>query len=60
MIYTENLRTALATDTYIVGNLTAFDEDYIVYEPQFTYHGFRSVGLLPSLSLLVVTANVPG
>ncbi len=34
----ENLRTAEATDTYILKG-----EDKEVYEPRFTYHGFRYV-----------------
>jgi alpha-L-rhamnosidase len=39
-LYTDNLRSAMATDTYIlkgVGSET--------YEPRFTYHGFRFVAL---------------
>ncbi len=52
MLYTENLRGATATDTYILkggGNET--------YEPRFTYHGFRFVALegypgRPDLSLI--------
>jgi len=38
MLYTDNLRSAEVTDTYILkGNGTE------VYEPRFTYHGFRYV-----------------
>ncbi|MFC1541015.1 glycoside hydrolase family 78 protein [Candidatus Latescibacterota bacterium] len=37
-IYTENLRTAKATDTYI---LSGKGEE--VYEPHFTFHGFQYV-----------------
>jgi len=38
MLYMDNLRSAEATDTYILkGNGTE------VYEPRFTYHGFRYV-----------------
>ena len=39
-IYTENLRKARAVDTYI---LKGGGEE--VWEPSFTYHGFRYVGL---------------
>ncbi|MGI5226352.1 family 78 glycoside hydrolase catalytic domain [Actinoallomurus sp. CA-142502] len=34
-LYTANLRTAAATDTLITG------ADTVVFEPRFTYHGFR-------------------
>ncbi|MDX1286393.1 MAG: family 78 glycoside hydrolase catalytic domain, partial [Draconibacterium sp.] len=34
--YMDNLRAAKCTDTYIFG-----DENEIVYEPTFTFHGFR-------------------
>jgi alpha-L-rhamnosidase len=37
-LYTENLRTATATDT-LIGAGNAVDE----FEPRFTYHGFRYV-----------------
>jgi len=37
-LYTENLRSAAATDTYIPRS-----EDEEVYEPRFTFHGFRYV-----------------
>jgi len=40
MIYTDNLRSAEATDTYILKG-----EGTEVYEPRFTYHGFRYVEL---------------
>jgi alpha-L-rhamnosidase len=40
MLYMDNLRSAEVTDTYILkGNGTE------VYEPRFTYHGFRFVEL---------------
>jgi alpha-L-rhamnosidase len=35
-LYTENLRRAAATDTYLAGGATTE-----VFEPQFTLHGFR-------------------
>jgi alpha-L-rhamnosidase len=38
-VYTENLRTAKATDRYIFAG-TAAGEDF---EPEFTYHGFRYI-----------------
>ncbi len=38
MLYTENLRKALQTDTYIPGK----DGDF-TFEPRFTYHGFQYV-----------------
>ncbi|HLR97635.1 MAG TPA: family 78 glycoside hydrolase catalytic domain [Jiangellaceae bacterium] len=37
MIYTENLRTARATDTYTLA------ADEATYQPRFTFHGFRYV-----------------
>lgn len=36
-LYTDNLRSALATDIYIAGGGSA------VYEPSFTFHGFRYI-----------------
>jgi alpha-L-rhamnosidase len=36
LLYTDNLRTAAATDVLIAG-----DEADVVFEPRFTYHGFR-------------------
>lgn len=39
-IHTENLRTARATDTYILSG-----DGPEVFEPHFTYHGFRYVEL---------------
>ncbi len=36
--YTENLRSAKATDTYVFK-----DNKAVVYEPSFTFHGFRYV-----------------
>ncbi len=38
--YTANLRSAKATDTYIFK-----DDNEVVYEPNFTFHGFRFVKL---------------
>ncbi|MEU8797714.1 family 78 glycoside hydrolase catalytic domain [Spirillospora sp. NPDC048819] len=35
-LYTDNLRTADATDVLIAG-----DDPEVVFEPRFTYHGFR-------------------
>ena len=40
MIYTDNLRSAEATDTYILKG-----QGTELYEPRFTYHGFRYVEL---------------
>ncbi|MGN6439342.1 MAG: glycoside hydrolase family 78 protein [Agriterribacter sp.] len=37
-LYTQNLRTAKQTDTYIPARETTID-----YQPRFTYHGFRFV-----------------
>jgi alpha-L-rhamnosidase len=37
-IYTENLRSARATDSYVLGG-----DGEEVYEPRFTFHGFRYV-----------------
>ena len=37
-LYTENLRTALATDTFILGGAR-----HETFEPHFTFHGFRYV-----------------
>ena len=46
-LHTDNLRTATATDILIAG-----DERTVVFEPRFTYHGFRYVEVdgLTSLS----------
>lgn len=38
-LYTENLRSALQTDTYIAKG----DENEEIFEPRFTFHGFRYV-----------------
>jgi alpha-L-rhamnosidase len=62
MVYTDNLGDAWATDRY-----TLSGEDVEVYEPHFTYHGFRFVevtGLTekPKLELLtgcVVNSDAP-
>ncbi|KAH3766526.1 family 78 glycoside hydrolase catalytic domain [Pelomyxa schiedti] len=40
MIYTDSLRAADQTDQYIMQGSTVSDE---VFEPRFTYHGFRYV-----------------
>ena len=51
MIYTGNLRSAKATDTYIADTNGA---DGAVFMPAFTYHGFRFVEVSssdPSFSL---------
>lgn len=40
-IYTDNLRTARATDTYILKG-----EGTETYQPRFTYHGFRYVEVI--------------
>lgn len=37
-LHTDNLRTAKATDVLVAG-----DEPAVVFEPRFTYHGFRYV-----------------
>lgn len=43
-LYTENLRTAKQTDTYILGGVPIADYDGVeVFEPHFTFHGFRYV-----------------
>ena len=53
MLYTDNLRSARATDTYVLdGSGSEF------YHPRFTYHGFRYVELTgfpgtPTLSTIV-------
>jgi alpha-L-rhamnosidase len=39
-VYTENLRTAEATDTYILRG-----DGHEVFEPHFTFHGFRYIQL---------------
>jgi alpha-L-rhamnosidase len=39
-LYTDNLRTAEATDTYVLRG-----EDQEVFDPHFTFHGFRYVQL---------------
>ena len=56
-IYTANLRSALATDTYTLKG----DPDGETYTPTFTFHGFRYVeitGLKEAPALSDVTANV--
>jgi alpha-L-rhamnosidase len=63
MIYTENLRTARCVDTYILKG-TAQQE---VYQPYFTYHGFRYVELTGCASVpkpdditgIVLHSNTP-
>ena len=56
-LYTQNLRTALATDTYTLKGDPSGEE----YTPAFTFHGFRYLeitGLSAPLELSDVTANV--
>ncbi|UJR06990.1 hypothetical protein I4U23_011278 [Adineta vaga] len=43
-IYTENLREAVASDTYILHGDPVFE----IYEPTFTYHGFRYISVYGS------------
>jgi len=38
-LYFDNLRSAKATDTYIAP--TRSEEENMIYQPSFTYHGFR-------------------
>lgn len=54
-LHTDNLRTAKATDILIAG-----DEQNVVFEPRFTYHGFRYVEVdgLTKLSKNDITAVV--
>jgi alpha-L-rhamnosidase len=54
-LYTENLRAAYQTDRY---TLKGGDEE--VYEPHFTYHGFRYVAVagLPSTATLGMVTGV--
>jgi alpha-L-rhamnosidase len=40
-LYTENLRTAISLDTFILKG----DASPETFEPQFTFHGFRYVGI---------------
>ena len=56
-IYTQNLRSALASDNYILKG----DKNGETYTPTFTFHGFRYVeitGINEALPLSDVTANV--
>ena len=56
-LYTANLRSALATDTYTLKG----DPKGETYTPTFTFHGFRYLeitGLSAPLALSDVTANV--
>ncbi|PWU09934.1 MAG: hypothetical protein C5B50_26420 [Verrucomicrobia bacterium] len=61
-VYTSNLRGANATDFYIFGTNGA-----VVYQPRFTFHGFRYVELrgltvpptLTSVSGIVVHSDMP-
>lgn len=63
MIYVDNLRSARATDVYVFDSAATAhfnggggkegEEDMVVFEPTFTYHGFRYVeitGYEPRLS----------
>ncbi|MBM7566169.1 alpha-L-rhamnosidase [Paenibacillus sacheonensis] len=54
-IYTDNLRTAKQTDTYILKG-----EGEEIYEPRFTFHGFRYVEITASadVNVLQVTGRV--
>lgn len=55
-LYTQNLRTAKQTNTYIPARETTID-----YEPRFTYHGFRYVevaGLTREPALENITGKV--
>jgi alpha-L-rhamnosidase len=55
-LYTLNLRGAKQTNTYIPAK-----EDNVIYEPRFTYHGFRYVeisGLTQTPSINNVTGKV--
>ena len=62
MIYTKNLRSATATDHYILKG-TGIES----YEPRFTFHGFRYVEVtgypgrptLDAITGVVVTADTP-
>jgi alpha-L-rhamnosidase len=63
MIYTENLRSALAADAYILkGSL-----DVELYSPRFTYHGFAHVEVtgfpgtltLDDIDALHIASNIP-
>ncbi len=61
-IYTENLRTAKATDTFILSGKGQSGAGPDELTPQFTYHGFRYVevtGLSKPLPTGAVTALVP-
>ena len=40
-LYTENLRTAISLDTFILKG----DSQPETFEPQFTFHGFRYIGI---------------
>lgn len=53
-LYTQNLRTAKQTDTYIPARETSID-----YEPRFTYHGFRFVEVA-GLTQVPTIENVTG
>ncbi len=60
-VYTENLRTAKATDTFILSGKGQFGAGSDELTPQFTYHGFRYMevtGLAKPLPTDAVTALV--
>jgi alpha-L-rhamnosidase len=64
MLNTENLRAAQATDTYILrGPHRGQTTDDEVYEPHFTYHGYRYVevtgypGVPPAGAIMARVAN---
>ncbi|NQZ90519.1 MAG: family 78 glycoside hydrolase catalytic domain [Colwellia sp.] len=58
-LMTENLRKARATDAYILKGSQAGDQDYEIWEPQFTYHGFQFVEIT-GLSYAPDTETVTG
>lgn len=66
-LYTENLRQAKATDTYVYSDLK--ENETRIYYPHFTYHGFQYVevtglknGAKPSLDMItgcLVASDAP-
>lgn len=60
MIYVDNLRSARATDVYVFGGEPL--QESVVYEPTFTYHGFRYIeirGFEPRLSKYIHHGSSP-
>jgi alpha-L-rhamnosidase len=63
MIYTDNLRSALATDVYILKGSSAVE----FYSPRFTYHGFAYVEVtgfpgtltLDDIDALHIASDIP-